>query len=746
MTTIPGPVEVANTVKAKNGLSFPVVEDTDIWGGFQVVATIAERDAIPTEKLKVGMRASVQADGFAYKLTAISPLTWVIDTGGGGATDGDKGDITVSGGGTTWTIDSAVVTNAKLAAVPTATIKGRTTAGTGAPEDLTGTQVTALLSVFTSSLKGLAPASGGGTTNYLRADGVWTTIPTSSLTGILGVANGGTGTGTALTSGSIVFAGASGVYAQDNANLFWNDTDNRLGLGTNIPANKLDVVAGTLASGQQALKTTATLAAPVANSYETANYFSVIPQGSSDGFVVAQVAELATGYTGVGRTVGFSTQNNAEGTGVLAFTPFTGALKANFGAILSVATTTGTTPTGSGTRVGALGYSGGSSTLSVGIQGLSLGNAGKSVGVYGGSIRSAGSNNIIGGYFSLYTDASPFTASLVNTDAALIADNGPQAASIFLARDNGTAAFTIADGGYVTARNTSDSTTAFQVQNATGTTILGIDTKNQRLGINTNTPAATAHIVGDNTVHGLRATKASSNTTLNADASGVVLANTDTTNNNYYTLTLASNGTGGSLVQGAALWGVFTNHGVSTLSADLAFGTTSAASAATERMRITAGGSVGIGTSNPTDFFSVGSSSQFRVSSSGNLTRINNIAYSWPASQASVNGQVLSNDASGNLSWVVPQALKTPISTKTANYLVTTFDGTILVNAASGAVTITLPSAASANEYHFTIKKIDTSSNTVTIAGTIDGTTNYVLYSQHEAVRVQSDGSAYWII
>jgi len=37
----------------------------------------------------------------------------------------------------------------------------------------TGTQSTALLDVFTSSLKGLAPASGGGTTNFLRADGTW---------------------------------------------------------------------------------------------------------------------------------------------------------------------------------------------------------------------------------------------------------------------------------------------------------------------------------------------------------------------------------------------------------------------------------------------------------------------------------------------------------------------------------------------------------------------------------------------
>lgn len=52
------------------------------------------------------------------------------------------------------------------------------TAGAGNPvQELTAGTATSLLLLFTTLSKGLVPASGGGTTNFLRADGTWAAPP-----------------------------------------------------------------------------------------------------------------------------------------------------------------------------------------------------------------------------------------------------------------------------------------------------------------------------------------------------------------------------------------------------------------------------------------------------------------------------------------------------------------------------------------------------------------------------------------
>lgn len=72
-----------------------------------------------------------------------------------------------------------------------------------------------------------------------------------------------------------------------------------------------------------------------------------------------------------------------------------------------------------------------------------------------------------------------------------------------------------------------------------------------------------------------------------------------------------------------------------------------------------------------------------------------------------------------------------------------------LVDATGGAVAITLP-AASNTDKNFIVKKIDSSSNAVTItragSDTIDGATTNVLSVQYQATSIVADGSTSWYV
>lgn len=102
--------------------------------------------------------------------------------------------------------------------------------------------------------------------------------------------------------------------------------------------------------------------------------------------------------------------------------------------------------------------------------------------------------------------------------------------------------------------------------------------------------------------------------------------------------------------------------------------------------------------------------------------------------------------------WTIDNGVSTEqlwtTSTKTSNYTVTEADRDrlILVDATSGAVTITLLAAATAgNGFRVAIKKIDSSGNAVTIDGnlseTIDGNTTSTLSTQYDSENLISDGS-----
>src|SRR5687767_8165764 len=125
-------------------------------------------DALPTHT-PTGDQAVLafnSATGVFYHFDGSLP--W--NTIGFALSDGDKGSITVSGGGTVWTIDAGAVTLAMLQDISTSRIIGRYSAGSGSPEELSigaDLEITAGGVLRTAAFTGDVTKAAGGVVTTL---------------------------------------------------------------------------------------------------------------------------------------------------------------------------------------------------------------------------------------------------------------------------------------------------------------------------------------------------------------------------------------------------------------------------------------------------------------------------------------------------------------------------------------------------------------------------------------------------
>jgi len=184
--TFSGAISASNLSGTNTGdQTITLTDDVTGSGTGSFAATVAN-DAItnakaanmPASTIK-GNDTGAPADPKDLTVAEAKVLLNLAGTNTGDQTITLTSDATGSGVGSfAATIAADAVTNAKAANMAQSTIKGRAVgAGTGDPTDLTSAQATAILDAFTSALQGLAPASGGGTANFLRADGTWA-LPT----------------------------------------------------------------------------------------------------------------------------------------------------------------------------------------------------------------------------------------------------------------------------------------------------------------------------------------------------------------------------------------------------------------------------------------------------------------------------------------------------------------------------------------------------------------------------------------
>jgi len=290
--------------------------------GFTGVVTVPT-PTTPTVTLGTSITGILYGNGVALSAAIAANFpTLNQSTTGNAATVTTNANLTgpVTSVGNATAIAPNAVTNTMLATAAATTLKGNNTAGVANVIDLTVAQVNAMLPAFTSALKGLVPLSGGGTVNFLRADGTWTAPGTVTSVGVSGGTTGLTTSGGPITgAGTITIAGTLALANGGTGSTTATAARTALGLGT-AATRTASGAAGNLAAldntaqytkAQSVVPTVLTYAATVTPDASTSNNFGLVLGGAC---TLANPTNLISGME-----LRFAIDQDATGGRVLSF-------------------------------------------------------------------------------------------------------------------------------------------------------------------------------------------------------------------------------------------------------------------------------------------------------------------------------------------------------------------------------------------------------------------------------------------
>ncbi|MES2382412.1 MAG: tail fiber domain-containing protein [Bacteroidota bacterium] len=229
-----------------------------------------------------------------------------------------------------------------------------------------------------------------------------------------------------------------------------------------LSANAKAVVTGATLGGasftDNFLNVTGTFPATSGAGVVAGVYESFTTAGSSGAQLIGSYINLAAGHTGTGPSNCMVGDNAVAGTGTALNLNATSTSPAGNNGFVGYARATTT-----GSNIGGFAEAS-AGNINIGYLGKATTNknSATNIGIAAFALNTGSSPIQVGAYFGLQ-NATPTFAS-----AALMADNGSQTSDIFVARDNGTATFTIADGGGVTTTSLAGSGSRAVLADANG--------------------------------------------------------------------------------------------------------------------------------------------------------------------------------------------------------------------------------------------------------------------------------------